>query len=304
MPEKTPITLITGPLGSGKTTLLTRVLDQAERKLAVVMNEFGEISVDSRVIQGRNIQYVELTGGCVCCSLAGEFNAAVKELVETVAPEWIVLEATGVAEADALVYAVEESLPVVQLDCVVCIVDAYAAHQYPLMGYAERSQLESADLVLLNKTDLVDAAVLETVRHKVSAAVEGPLLVETVRCAVDMSLLFGARRARNPDRRVPEEQPAHQHAVQAFAVEAPTLMDRQRFLEFLGALPLEVFRAKGFVRFAGEGEWVFNYVAGRIDFEEAQVPSTGVVFIGPGVEAVSHGIREGLDACRAGGSEN
>jgi G3E family GTPase len=297
--EKTPITLITGPLGSGKTTLLSRVLSDAGIRLAVVMNEFGELAVDSRVIKGRNIRYVELAGGCVCCSLAGELNAAVSELVEKAGPEWIVLEATGVAEADALVYTVEETLPIVRLDCVVCIVDVYAATRYPAMGYAERSQLESADLVVLNKIDLATGEELAAVRRRVSSHMGGALTVETTRCDLDLSLLFGPQSARNPDRRLPKAHPGHHRQVQAFTASAERPLDRARFVSFLSSLPAEVFRSKGFVRFLAEGEWVFNYVAGRIDFEESTAPRSEMVFIGPGVEGARQRILEGLAACES-----
>jgi G3E family GTPase len=297
MEFKTPITLITGPLGSGKTTLLSRILAEANLRLAVVMNEFGELSVDSRVIEGKNIQYVELAGGCVCCSHAGELDAAVRELVDTVAPEWILLEATGVAEADALVYAVEESLTIVRLDCVICIVDAHAAVHYPSIGYAERSQLQSADLILINKTDLVSKAELDGVRDKISSAASGALEVETARCAINMSLLFGPDAARNPSRSVPDRHPGHHGGIQAFTASMDAPLDRAAFVEFLSGLPPEVFRSKGFVRFVGEGEWVYNYVAGRIDFEEYPAPRTEMVFIGPGIEAVKEKIITSLQAC-------
>jgi G3E family GTPase len=298
MGEKTPITLITGPLGSGKTTLLRRILDGADRRLAVVMNEFGELAVDSRVIQGRNFGYVELTGGCVCCSLAGELDAALRELVSTVRPDWIVLEATGVAESDALVYTVGESVDVVRLDCVVCIVDANAAVRYPSMGHAERSQLESADFVIINKIDLVTPGELESVRGRIGASASGgALCVETVRCAADLSLLFG--QLRNPDRQTPVERPGHRVSVGAFTAASGRPLDRARFIRFLEALPLEIFRAKGFVRFAGEGEWLFNYVAGRTDFEDSPAQRTEVVFIGLGADRVREGILAGFHACEA-----
>lgn len=297
MEYKTPITLITGPLGSGKTTLLSRILTMTSLRLAVVMNEFGELSVDSRVIKGRNIQYVELAGGCVCCSLAGELDAAVRELVDTVSPEWILLEATGVAESDALVYTVEESLQIVRLDCVVCIVDAHAAIHYPSMGYAERSQLSSADLILLNKTDLVSAQELEEVRNKMSTAASGALEVETVRCAIDLSLLFGPDAVRNPARRTPDSHPGHHGGIQAFTTTMEAPLDRAAFVDFLSSLPREVFRSKGFVRFVGEGEWVYNYVAGRIDFEEYPAPRTEMVFIGPEVGKARQKIVDSLAAC-------
>src|SRR5437899_7907439 len=109
METRTPITVITGPLGSGKTTLLRHVLNSVSKKLAIVMNEFGEIAIDSKIIEGKNVRIAELAGGCVCCSLAGEFEAAVDEIIDRVDPEHIVLETTGVAEPGALTLDIEEN---------------------------------------------------------------------------------------------------------------------------------------------------------------------------------------------------
>jgi G3E family GTPase len=128
---KTPVLLITGSLGSGKTTLLRHILESAPFRIAVLMNEFGEVAVDSRVISGKNVDILELTGGCACCSMTGEFEAAVKEIIEKIGPDSIVVEATGVAKSDALVFEVEDNLPEVRLDCVVCIVDAFVGTRFP-----------------------------------------------------------------------------------------------------------------------------------------------------------------------------
>src|ERR687888_2832532 len=98
MPSRTPLTVITGPLGSGKTTLLRHIVATVPQKLAILMNEFGEIAIDSQVIEGKNVRMAELGGGCVCCSLIGEFEAAVDEGIATVAPDLIVGETTGVGE--------------------------------------------------------------------------------------------------------------------------------------------------------------------------------------------------------------
>ena len=84
---RTPITLVTGPLGSGKTTLLRHILATRPEKIAIVMNEFGEIAIDTKVIEGKNVRIAELGGGCVCCSLLGEFEAAVNEIIKKIAPE-------------------------------------------------------------------------------------------------------------------------------------------------------------------------------------------------------------------------
>jgi|GEM_PF-1693409 len=147
MQNRTPLTLITGSLGSGKTTLLKRIIRFSESKLAVLINEFGEIGIDGRIIKGEHTRLIELAGGCVCCELTGEFVAAVNELLDKYQPDMIVLEATGVAEADALVYEVEEDLPRVRLDCVICIVDGWAGSRYPQVGYVGRVQLQQADII-------------------------------------------------------------------------------------------------------------------------------------------------------------
>src|SRR2546422_7185349 len=111
MPLRTPITLITGPLGAGKTTLLRHILAARTAKMAIVMNEFGEIAIDAKVVEGKNVKLAELGGGCVCCSLLGEFEAAVKEIVERVDPDIIVVETTGVAEPEAIAFNIQDALP-------------------------------------------------------------------------------------------------------------------------------------------------------------------------------------------------
>src|SRR5437773_3763937 len=149
MQPRTPITLITGPLGSGKTTLLRHILAAHPAKIAIVMNEFGELGIDTKIIQGKSVQIAELGGGCVCCSLLGEFEAAVDEIIDKVDPEIIVVETTGLAEPDALAFNIQEALPRVRLDGIVCVVDADALVRFPQIGHTERMQFESADILLL-----------------------------------------------------------------------------------------------------------------------------------------------------------
>jgi G3E family GTPase len=295
---RTPITLIAGPLGSGKTTLLRRILDGADRRFAVIMNEFGELAVDSAVIRGRNLSYVELAGGCVCCSLAGEFEAAVRELIDTVRPEWIVLEATGVAEADALVYSVEENVSDVRLDCVVCVVDAWAQLRYPSIGYATRSQLESADLVIHNKIDLVKPDELPVAAERVRAVAPDALMVEAERCAVDRALLFG-EPDRAPARTLSSSRPAHVHRIESFTLSLEGAVDRQRFLGFVASVPPAVYRLKGFVVFDDGGQSIINCVAGRCELESAPVDAVRLVFIGPDVQRLKTEIAAALLECRS-----
>lgn len=181
---KTPLTLITGALGSGKTTLLRHVIASVPKKMALLVNEFGEIAIDSRVIEGKNVRMAELAGGCVCCSLIGEFEAAVAEIIEKVAPELLIVEATGVAEPDALIFDIQnnlDNLADVRLDGVVTVVDAEGLLHYPELGHTTKMQIEAADLIVLNKRDLVAEPELARLKEKLARLKPGVPILETER---------------------------------------------------------------------------------------------------------------------------
>src|SRR5438876_1191733 len=125
------------------------------------MNEFGEIAIDTKVIEGKNVRIAELGGGCVCCSLVGEFEAAVNEIIEKVAPEMIIVETTGLAEPEALVFNIQEALPQCRLDGVVSVIDADMLVRFPEFGHTTRLQIEGADILLLNKIDLIKPTQME-----------------------------------------------------------------------------------------------------------------------------------------------
>lgn len=293
MEVRTPISLITGSLGSGKTTLLRNILNTTDRRLAVLMNEFGEIAIDSQVIQGEHVQIVELAGGCACCALAGEFEAAVAEIVEKVAPELIVVEATGVAEADSLAYMVEDNLPQVRLDSVICIVDAYMSIKYPHVGYAARTQLQAADIVLINKIDLVTPEEVREVEAQIRKYNDTAVLFKTVRCDVDVELLFGLDIEK---RTIPI---VHHHKdvdFESFTFTTDRPLARAKFQQVIADLPPSVYRAKGFVCFA-EGGYLFNHVVGRSELEEFQTDKTQLVFIGPHLDETREAILSQLRDC-------
>ena len=191
---RTPITLITGPLGSGKTTLLRHILATQPGKIAIVMNEFGEIAIDTKVIEGKNVRIAELGGGCVCCSLLGEFEAAVNEIIEKIAPERIVVETTGLAEPEALVFNIQEALPQCRLDGVVSVIDADMLIRFPELGHTTRLQIEGADILLLNKIDLIEPGQIEPLETKLREINPTAAIVRTERCRIDPELLFGIGR--------------------------------------------------------------------------------------------------------------
>jgi G3E family GTPase len=292
MSERTPLTVITGPLGSGKTTLLRHIVATVPRRLAILMNEFGEIAIDSKIVAGKNVHMAELGGGCVCCALLGEFEAAVHEILATVAPKRLVVETTGVAEPDALVLEIEDNVPAVRLDGVVTVTDADAMVRFPQLGHTTRLQIEAADLLVLNKVDLVSAAELEAARTTLARLQPAALILPTRRCQVDPDLLFGL----TPGRRVTPPRHVHQPEFESVSYTTTARLDRSRFEEFVTGLHPTVYRAKGLVRFHTE-TCLFNFVTGRWEVEPFPVDETALVFIGKHLTRYRAALLAPLKAC-------
>ena len=292
MIPRTPITLITGPLGSGKTTLLRQILARQTGKIAIVMNEFGEIAIDTKVIEGKNVRIAELGGGCVCCSLLGEFESAVKEIIEKIAPERIVVETTGLAEPDALAFNIQEALPQCRLDGVVSVIDADMLIRFPELGHTTRLQIEGADILLLNKIDLIEPSQFESLETKLQQINSNAAIVRTERCRIDPELLFGIGRERKIA--APEHQ--HQPEFESFAFTSNKIFSRDSFESFANSLPASVVRAKGFIRFT-DGTQLFNFVTGRWELEPFESDCTEVVFIGRNVSGEKDAIVRVLKQC-------
>jgi G3E family GTPase len=291
----TLLTLITGPLGSGKTTLLRRILQLTGRKIAVLINEFGELAIDSKVIQGKNVRITELAGGCVCCSLIGEFDAAIREIIDTVQPELIIVETTGLAEPDALVMDIQDNLPQVRLDGVICIADADAMVRFPRLGHTARLQMETADIIVINKLDLIDSGQLEEIELKIRKINARALLFRTVHCNVEIDLLFGLDLERHMERSIHK----HQSTMEFFTFQSNGMLELKKFEAWTQSLPQEIYRAKGFLN-CQEGGYLFNYVAGRWELEDFPSDKTQIVFIGENINRHRERILHSLKLCEVG----
>ena len=301
MQPRTPITLVTGPLGSGKTTLLRHILATKPAKIAIVMNEFGEIAIDAKVIEGKNVRIAELGGGCVCCSLLGEFEAAVNEIIDKVAPEMIIVETTGLAEPEALVFNIQEALAQCRLDGVVSVIDADMLVRFPELGHTTRLQIEGADILLLNKIDLIDATEIERLEKKLHEINPTAAIVRTERCRIDPELLFGIGREKKvarfgPGSPTPATAHRHQPEFESFAFSSKKAFSRDCFERFADNLPAVVIRAKGFVRFV-DGAQLFNFVAGRWELEPFDANRSELVFIGKNIAAEKQAIFRALNEC-------
>ena len=290
--QRVPLTILTGYLGAGKTTLLKHILEKTKKKIAILMNEFGEIAIDSKIIEGKNVNMAELVGGCVCCSLTGELQLAIKEVIEKAKPEWILLETTGVAEPTAIAIDMKD-LQEVRLDAVVCIVDCDAVVRYPQIGHTGREQIEMADILIINKIDLVEPDKFVEVEEKLRDINDRAVFVKALHSKVPPMFLFGL----NKEHKDLVRNKKHEIENEVFAYESDATFSKDKFIDFINKLPKEIYRSKGFIKFA-DSTYIFNFVAGRSDLELFKPEKTELVFIGKDILRLEKEIREKLENCK------
>jgi len=294
---KTPITIITGYLGSGKTTFLRHLLENSGKKIAIVMNEFGKLDIDAKTIKGKNVDIAELTGGCVCCSISGEFELAVKEIIEKTNPDHIFVETTGVVDPESLINDVLEGMAGLRLDSVITIADADALEKYPEIGRTFLIQLEMADIILLNKTDLINNNQAKALEERLRKINPSAVIYHTVRCRVPIELLFGTEARKD---KIKTEKGKHlkEENIESFVYTSKNNMDKKKFNDFVEKLPKNIYRAKGFVILDKES-YLFNYVNGRQEMEKMNSGKTELVFIGKNILKSQEEVIKMLDLCKS-----
>jgi G3E family GTPase len=210
----------------------------------------------------------------------------------------IIVETTGLAEPEALVFNIQEALPQCRLDGVVSVIDADMLVRFPELGHTTRLQIEGADILLLNKIDLVQATQIEPLETKLREINPTAAIVRTERCQIDPELLFGIGREKKIAR--PEHQ--HQPEFESLTFSSDKIFSRDCFERFADSLSASVIRAKGFIRFA-DGAQLFNFVAGRWELEPFDAAQTQLVFIGRKISAQKSAIIPALNACVASKDE-
>lgn len=283
--SRVPVIVLSGFLGSGKTTLLNHLLREAGgRRVAVIVNEFGEVGIDGARVAGSE-QFVELDNGCLCCALNEDLKRTLADLRDRGGFEHLVLETTGLA--DPLPVAWTFSRPGLsdfyRVDAIVTVVDA--AHLDRALAEAPEAtlQIERADLLVLNKLDLVaDGGAAARARVEAMSP-RAPVLTAT-RGQVDWDLLLDAEPARLE---APREQPDHHHrpSFESVSFETDRMLSADALEDLFYELPRSVYRVKGLVRNDGADAWLLvNAVAGRFELEPfapATPPArSALVFIG------------------------
>jgi len=331
MAAKIPVTVITGFLGSGKTTLIRHLLQNNQnRRIAVLVNEFGELGIDGELLKScqvcpedaeGNSNIVELTNGCLCCTVQEEFLPTMQQLLKRRdSIDCILIETSGLALPKPLIKAFRwhEICNAATVDAVITVVDCAAVaagtfasdpeavavqrqaddnleHETPLQELFE-DQLACADLVVLNKTDLVDAATLAKVMEIVKAELPRVVkIVESDRGTLDPSILLGFQAAvednldKRPSHHDTEEDHDHDDEITSTHLILDRSFEPEKLQQQLQALvqQQEIYRIKGFVAVPNKSmRLVLQGVGSRFDqfydrlWQPEEARQTKLVFIG------------------------
>ena len=296
------INLLFGFLGSGKTTLLRRILGEraGERKMAVIVNEFGDVGVDGEVIAGSNVNLVELTSGCLCCTLRGSLMSAVEELREKAAVEQIVVEATGVASPGDMLEDLNDSKIAHELAVgpLVTVVDAPKfTRLQQMLGEFYEEQVENADALVLNKIDLATPDELEEAKTAVREINPDAVLLFAEQGDTDLALLLdgpesellaqmkaqaeghphhhdehdghgsdhGHEHHGHHDHHDHHHSHAHSHApAESFVMDASGGFSRAGLVDAFASMPANVWRSKGFLTVDGEPS-LLQFTMGQLE---------------------------------------
>ncbi|WP_034991500.1 CobW family GTP-binding protein [Beijerinckia mobilis] len=202
--EKIPVTVLTGYLGAGKTTLLNRILSEDHgQKFAVIVNEFGEIGIDNDLVVGADEEVFEMNNGCICCTVRGDLIRIIEGLMKRRGKfDAIIVETTGLADPApvAQTFFVDADVEnAARLDAVVTVADAKWLAARLKDAPEAKNQIAFADVILLNKTDLVTPAELAEVEGRIRAINPYAKLHKTQNCAVPLDAVIG-RNAFDLDR--------------------------------------------------------------------------------------------------------
>ena len=311
-----PITIISGFLGSGKTTLLNHILtNQKGIKTAVLVNEFGEIGIDNELIIKTEEEMIELSNGCICCSINGELVEAIEKLINVNKNlDYIIIETTGLADPlpVAMTLLGSELRDQTRLDSIITLIDAENFNDVALESSIGRSQVIYGDILLLNKCDLVSNKNIEETISKLKGIKNDVRILKSIKGNIPLNLLLSVGLFEsdliNKKESVHDHSHEHVHSEEdnkiedflsvSFQTKEPfSLRKFQYFLD--NQLKNNVFRAKGILWFSeSERRHVFHLAGKRISIEDSEwgeERKNQLIFIGK--ELDKEKIRSQLNAC-------
>ena len=202
MRKMTKTAVFSGFLGAGKTTLIKKLIKDvyAGQKIVLIENEFGEIGIDGGFMKDAGIEITEMNQGCICCSLVGDFDKALKEVVATYSPDRIIIEPSGVGKLSDVIKAIKNVSDEVglELDCAVTVVDAKKAKMY-MKNFGEffSNQIENATTVVLSRTQMVDEAKLEAAVELVKGLNDKATIITTPWDQIEGKVIANAMEGKN-----------------------------------------------------------------------------------------------------------
>ena len=307
-----PVTIIAGFLGSGKTTLLNHILqNQQDLKVAVLVNEFGDINIDSQLLVSVDENMMELSNGCICCTINdGLVDAVYSVLEKGDRIDYMIVETTGVADPlpIALTFLGTELQHLTRLDSILTVVDSEAFTSSHFESDAAYAQIMYGDIIILNKTDLVNdekLQELETYINKTKTKarilrsqmgiVPLPLILDV---EIDQSAIAATQKGKHDDHHHAHEEHTHEEHIHeehihdancqhdhhdhnyhsdhlendgfiSISFQSDRAFDLDKFQNFLDKkLPIDVFRAKGILRFASiDNRYVFQLSGKRYELK-------------------------------------
>ena len=315
-----PVTVLTGYLGAGKTTLLNRILSENHgKRYAVIINEFGELGVDNDLVVDSDEEVFEMNNGCICCTVRGDLIRIVGGLMKRRAKfDGIIIETTGLADPApvAQTFFVDDTVRTkTRLDAIVTVVDAKNLLARLLDSKEAEEQVAFADVIVLNKVDLVTAAELEAVEARIRGINKFARIHRTTRSAVAISDVLdqGAFDLARVLEREPAflEDDAHEHNddIASMSFEVSRAVDPEKFNQWIGALLAEkggdMLRTKGILAYPNEPRrFAFQAVHMMADGDFVGAWPEGerrskLVFIGRNLNRPQ--LRRGFESCQVAG---
>lgn len=318
-----PVTIVSGFLGSGKTTLLNRILNtSADMRIAVMVNDFGAVNIDSELIVSQTETMISLTNGCICCTVESDLIEQLTQLIHApdIRPEYLIIEASGVSNPAKIVNTLRypQFTGKLAIDSTITVVDA--SQFADLEGEPAQlamDQLDIADIVLLNKADIATDAQISAFKQRWSYP--GLRLYSTHHCDVPLSLILGTGHF-NPDHFDEHHCAAehdhqcsahchshdHQQMFDTWYWQSQRPLSLSALRQALAELPSTIYRAKGFCQLVElpERSAIVHVVGSRHDIQpgdlwKGEAPVSRLVFIGIRGGIDQDALQHTLDGCIA-----